>query len=269
MLLDIRNLTVEFQSAQQAVRAVDNVSLGIAPGEVVGLVGESGSGKTTLGLAITRLLAEPPAIFRAGSIHFKEQNLLSLPSENLTSIRGGQIAYVFQEPATSLNPVMTIGHQLIEALELHTVWRGLAAEKQATELLTHVGIPSPKERLHAYPHELSGGMKQRVMIAMAVASRPKLLIADEPTTALDVTLERQIITLLKRLRLELGLSLLVISHSIHLVKQLSDRIAVMWQGKLVVIGSTQQVSIQPHHDYTKRLLAAQPRIPALEVSQGW
>ena len=269
MLLEIRNLTIDFETSRQRTRAVDDVSLSVAPGEVVGLVGESGSGKTTLGLALTRLLPEPPARRRSGTARLNGQDLLSLSPEQLVRIRGSQIAYVFQEPSTSLNPVMTIGRQMLEALELHTVWRRPAAEKHAAELLTHVGIPSPNERLHAYPHELSGGMKQRVMIAMAIASRPKLLIADEPTTALDVTLERQIITLLKRLQLELGLSLLVISHSIHLVKQLSDRIAVMWQGTLVEVGSTEQVLTRPHHEYTQRLLAAQPRIPALEIAQGW
>ena len=263
MLLEIQNLTVEFETSAQRVRAVDDVSLAIGPGEVVGLVGESGSGKTTLGLAITRLLPEPPARIRAGEVRFGGQDLLRLSRHELYHVRGGRIAYVFQEPSSSLNPVMTVGRQLLEMLELHTPARGNAAWQRAVELLAHVGIPAPEERLTSYPHELSGGMKQRVMIAMAIASGPTLLVADEPTTALDVTLERQIVVLLKRLQRELGLSLLLISHSIHLVTQLSDRIAVMWQGKLVEEGATNQVLNRPQHDYTRRLLDAQPRVAAL------
>ncbi len=263
MLLDIRDLTVEFETSQQPVRAVDGVSLAIDQGEVVGVVGESGSGKTTLGLAITRLVPEPPAVIRAGQILFEGQDLLQVDRRQLFRVRGGQVAYIFQEPSTSLNPVMTIGRQLIEMLELHTDVGGPAAHRRAVELLSHVGLPAAAERLMSYPHELSGGMKQRVMIAMAIASQPKLLVADEPTTALDVTLERQIVLLLKRLQRELGLSLLMISHSIHLVKQLADRMAVMWQGQVVEEGPTPQVLAHPHHDYTKRLLAAQPRVAVL------
>jgi len=264
MLLDIRNLTVEFQTAGQAVRAVDGVSLAIGKGEVVGLVGESGSGKTTLGLAITRLLPEPPARVTGGEVLFEDKNLLQVPREELFRVRGGRIAYVFQEPSTSLNPVMTVGRQLVEMVELHTGRRGQAAQQEAVALLGRVGLPAPVERLHSYPHELSGGMKQRVMIAMAIASRPQLLIADEPTTALDVTLERQIVLLLQRLQRELSLSLLVISHDIHLVKRLAQRIGVMWRGKLVEEGPADQVLTAPRHAYTQQLLAAQPKVAALE-----
>ena len=262
MLLDIKHLTVEFEGAP-VVRAVADASLSIARGESVGLVGESGSGKTTLALAITRLLA-PSARVRAGEIHFEGRDLLRVSSDELRRVRGGRIAYVFQEPATSLNPVMTIERQLVEMLELHTDLRGVAASARAAELLAHVGIPASETRLRSYPHELSGGMKQRVMIAMAVASAPALLVADEPTTALDVTLERQIIALLQRLKQELGLSLLLVSHNIHLVTRLADRIVVMWKGAVVEAGPTAQVLARPQHDYTKRLLAAQPRIAALE-----
>jgi ABC-type dipeptide/oligopeptide/nickel transport system ATPase component len=264
MLIEIRHLAVEFETARERVRAVDDVTLAIGQGETVGLVGESGSGKTTLGLAITRLLPEPPARIRAGEVRFDGQDLLRLARQSFHRIRGGQIAYVFQEPSTSLNPVMTIGRQVIETLELHTADRGGLARRRAVELLARVGIAAPEERLTSYPHELSGGMKQRVMIAMAIASGPKLLVADEPTTALDVTLERQIVTLLKRLQQELGLSILVISHSIHLVKQLADRIAVMWHGRLVEEGPIARVLAQPQHPYTQHLLAAQPRVDALE-----
>ena len=260
MLLEIKNLTIEFETGEKPVRAVDDVSLSIAPGEVVGLVGESGSGKTTLGLAITRLMPEPPAIIRAGSVRFGGQDLLRVARDRLYQVRGGQIAYIFQEPSTSLNPVMTVGAQLIEAIELHTLHRGDAAHAHALELLALVGIPAPAERLRSYPHELSGGMKQRVMIAQAVASRPQLLIADEPTTALDVTLERQIVKLLQRLQRELSLSILVISHNIHLVTQLANRMAVMWQGKLVEVGATSDILARPRHEYTQHLLAAQPTV---------
>lgn len=263
MLLEIKHLTIEFETGEKPVRAVDDVSLSIEAGETVGLVGESGSGKTTLGLAITRLVPEPPAVVHGGEIRFGGHDLLRARREELYRIRGGQIAYIFQEPSTSLNPVMTVGEQLIEMLELHTPHRGSTAAGEAASLLKQVGIPAPETRLKSYPHELSGGMKQRVMIAMAIASKPKLLIADEPTTALDVTLERQIIALLQRLQRELNLSVLVISHNIHLVKQLSGRIAVMQHGKLVEVGATEQVLKSPRHEYTQHLLAAQPRVAAL------
>ena len=263
MLLEIKNLTVEFETRTQLVRAVDSVSLSLDQGRTLGLVGESGSGKTTLGLAITRLLPSPPAVIRSGSAQFLGQELLALPEHALQRVRGGQISYVFQEPSTSLNPVMTVASQLVEAIELHTPLRADAARRRASELLRRVGIPAADERLNSYPHELSGGMKQRVMIAMAIASGPKLLIADEPTTALDVTLERQIVLLLKALQSELGLSLLVISHSIPLVAQLAHEVAVMWQGRIVERGTTAQILASPKHDYTKQLLAAQPRVSAL------
>ncbi|MBI3324470.1 MAG: ABC transporter ATP-binding protein [Candidatus Omnitrophica bacterium] len=261
MLLEIENLTVEFETRTQRVRAVDGVSLTIEPGRTVGLVGESGSGKTTLGLAITRLLPMPPAAVRSGAIRVLGRELLSLPESELRRVRGGVVSYVFQEPSTSLNPVMTIGAQLVEALELHTPLRGSRARERAVEWLARVGIPAPAERLASYPHELSGGMKQRVMIAMAVACGPRLLVADEPTTALDVTLERQIVVLLNGLQAELGLSLLVISHSIPLVRQLAQDVAVMWRGKIVERGSTEAIIARARHEYTQRLIAAVPKVP--------
>ena len=265
MLLDIHQLTVEFDTGDRPVRPVDGVSLAIDKGETVGVVGESGSGKTTLGLAVTRLLPEPPARIPSGAIWLGGHDLLHVSHDALCRVRGGQIGYVFQEPSTSLNPVMTVGRQLIETLEWHGAASGPAARRRAAELLGLVGVPAPTERLAGYPHELSGGMKQRVMIAMAIASRPQLLIADEPTTALDVTLERQIVALLQRLQRELGLSVVVISHDIHLVKRLSQRIVVMWQGRIVEDGPVDTVLHQPQHDYTRRLLAAQPKIAALEI----
>ena len=268
MLLEIKNLTIDFETGETPVRAVHDVSLAIDAGEVVGLVGESGSGKTTLGLAVTRLVPEPPAVVRGGQILLEGKDLLRVPQNELYRIRGGTISYVFQEPSTSLNPVMTVGAQLLETIALHTPQRGAAAAARAIELLKLVSIPAPQERLRSYPHELSGGMKQRVMIAMAIASGPKLLIADEPTTALDVTLERQIVALLQRLQRELHLSILVISHSIHLVKRLANRIAVMQGGRLVEVGPVSQVLARPQHDYTRHLLAAQPKVAALEGISG-
>jgi len=262
MLLQIRDLTVEFATAGQWVRAVDGVSLALEVGQTLGLVGESGSGKTTLGLALARLLQEPPALIRAGRVLFEGQDVLQMPRASLERLRGRRITYVFQEPSTSLNPVLTIGQQLVEMLERHTDRRGAAARQRAMELLEDVGLPAAKERLPAYPHELSGGMKQRVMIAMAIASHPSLVVADEPTTALDVTIERQIVQLLRRLVAQLGLSLLIISHNIRLVEQLAGRIAVMRQGRIVEEGETGRVLSAPQHAYTRQLLAAEPRIPS-------
>ena len=262
-MLEIRKLTIEFGDGPHATRAVDDVSLAIGAGAVVGLVGESGSGKTTLGLAVTRLLAASARIV-SGQIMFEGRDLLTCDAASLRRVRGGRIAYVFQEPSTSLNPVMTVGAQVIEAIELHTEVRGISALARAVDLLGTVGIPSPRERLQTYPHELSGGMKQRVMIAMAIASGPALLIADEPTTALDVTLERQIIRLLARLQQELGLALLLITHNIHLVSQLAGRVAVMSQGRVVEDGPAERILRAPQHEYTRRLLAAQPKVSVLE-----
>jgi len=261
VLLDVRDLTIDFAMRHQRVRAVDGATLAVGEREVVGVVGESGSGKTSLGLALTRLLPEPPAIICGGQALFEGEDLLCLSPKALTRVRGARIAYVFQEPSTSLNPVMTIGRQLREVLELHAGLRGASADARAVQALSHVGVPAPSDRLASYPHELSGGMKQRVMIAMAIACNPKLLIADEPTTALDVTIERQIIALLKRLQRELGLSLLVISHNIRLIAQLANRVAVMWQGRVVEDGPVERVLRVPQHEYTKRLLAAQPTLP--------
>jgi ABC-type glutathione transport system ATPase component len=264
-LLDVQHLTVEFAMSSQHVRAVDDVSLSMAAGEVLGVLGESGSGKTTLGLALTRLLPEAAAV-RGGRVLVGGQDVLTMSPPQLQRVRGGTIAYVFQEPSTSLNPVMTIGAQLVEMVEWHTPLRQAAARRRAIELLTQVGLTAPQERLSSYPHELSGGMKQRVMIAMAIAARPKLIVADEPTTALDVTIERQIIALLKRLQTELGLSVLIISHNIHLISRLADRIAVMWRGRVVEQGPTAQVLASPQHDYTKQLMIELPRIPGLEAA---
>ncbi len=252
-LLTVDQLSVMYQSDGAPTRAVDRVSFTIEPGEVVALVGESGCGKTSVALALTRLLPTPPAHI-SGEVIYKGMNLLDVSEEEIRAIRGGQVAYVFQDPATSLNPVFTIGEQLIEAITLHTVARGEEARQRAIEWLKRVGLSSASERLNAYPHEFSGGMQQRVMLAMAMAASPKLLIADEPTTALDVTVQVQILRLLRDLQRGIGLSILLISHDLTVVERVAHRVGVMSRGALVEFGAVEQVLKQPKHAYTRELL---------------
>lgn len=235
------------------MRAVDRVSFTIEPGEIVALVGESGCGKSSVALALTRLLPMPPASV-SGRVMMGETNLLQASEEALRAIRGGTIAYVFQEPATSLNPVLTIGEQLVETIELHTASRGKAARRLGIDWLQRVGISSAEERLGAYPHEFSGGMQQRVMIAMALAARPALLVADEPTTALDVTIQVQILRLLRDLQRTLNLSVLLISHDLTVVERIAHRVGVLAAGRLVELGPVAQVLRHPAHPHTKELL---------------
>ena len=257
-LLTIEQLTVEFHQHDTSTRAADRVSFAIEPGEIVALVGESGSGKTSVALAVTRLLPTPPASL-SGRIAFAEGtsapvNLLDLPEPQLRTIRGKKISYVFQDPGTSLNPVLTIGEQLVEAIEQHTPARGTAARQRAVEWLRRMGLPDAEHRLAAYPHEFSGGMQQRVMLAMAVATEPALLIADEPTTALDVTVQVQILRLLRELQRALRLSVLLISHDLTVVERLAHRVGVMSKGRLVEWGAVQHVLHQPTHPDTQQLL---------------
>ena len=259
-LLDAKGVSVTYEHDDARVVAVNGVSFSIEPGEIVALVGESGSGKSSLALAITRLLASPPAILQAEHIRFEGVDLLRASEETLRSIRGGRIAYVFQEPGTSLNPVLTIGEQLREMIELHTERRGRAADALASEWLRRVGIPEAQARLSAYPHEFSGGMQQRVMIAMAVAAQPSLLIADEPTTALDVTIQVQILRLLRDLQQHLGLAVLLISHDLTVVERLAHRVAIMLRGQLVEVGPVAQVFRSPSHPYTRELLACRSAV---------
>ncbi|MBI1992402.1 MAG: ABC transporter ATP-binding protein [Candidatus Omnitrophica bacterium] len=225
-LLTVEDLSVIYAQRSTAVRAVDRVSFTIEPGEIVALVGESGSGKTSVALALTKLLPMPPAAI-SGDVRLSGTSLLDATGDTLRSIRGGTISYVFQDPATSLNPVLTIGEQLVEAIELHTDARGREAKQEAIRWLQRVGIPSAEERLGAYPHEFSGGMQQRACIAMALASRPALLVADEPTTALDVTIQVQILRLLRDLQRTLSLSVLLISHDLTVVERIAHRVGVM------------------------------------------
>jgi len=255
-LLQIRDLSVQFDAQGTLVRAVDGVSLEIARGETLALVGESGSGKSLTALATVRLTPDTARL--SGSVTFDGHELLGAPPETLRKVRGGEIAFVFQEPMTSLNPLHTIEKQIGETLLVHQGLRGPKARERILELLLKVGLRDPEKRLGAYPHQLSGGQRQRVMIAMALANRPQILIADEPTTALDVTIQAQILDLLADLQREEGLALLFITHDLGIVRRFAARVAVMEKGKIVEQGVTDRVFDAPQHGYTQKLLAAEP-----------
>jgi len=257
-LLEIRRLTVEFGKPGAGVRAVDTVSFAIARRETLCLVGESGSGKSVTALSIARLLAAPPARYTSGEILLEGEDVLTMGPRELRKIRGGLVSYIFQDPGHSLNPVFTIRSQIREMLKLHR--REATNDEEIIHLLRLVGISAPESRLRDYPHQLSGGMQQRVMIAMALASRPTLLIADEPTTALDVTIQAQILELLARLKRELGMSLLLITHDLGIVGGLADRVAVMYAGQIVETASARELLIRPLHPYTQALLKSVPRL---------
>jgi len=257
-LLDIRHLSVAFRQGEALQTVVEDVSLSINAGETLALVGESGSGKSVTALSILRLLPSPPAVYRQGDILFQGQSLLHAEESALRKIRGNDIAMIFQEPMSSLNPLHTIEKQLKEVLILHRGLRGDAARAEALASLDRVGIRQARSRLGDFPHQLSGGERQRVMIAMALLTRPKLLIADEPTTALDVTVQAQILSLLADLRREMGMALLFITHNLTIVRRLADNVAVMKDGRCVEISPCQTLFEAPRHEYTKRLLAAEP-----------
>src|SRR6201988_4234759 len=258
-LLSVRDLSIAFRSGGRETLAVDRVSFDIARGETVALVGESGSGKSVTALSILKLLPYPAASHPSGTIHFKGQELLGLSEREIREVRGNDITIIFQEPMTSLNPLHTIEKQIGEILLLHSGLTGAPARKRIIELLTQVGIPDPKGRLASYPHQLSGGQRQRVMIAMALANEPDLLIADEPTTALDVTVQAQILALLAEIRSRLGMSLLFITHDLGIVRRIADTVCVMNGGKIVEHGPVEQVFTAPKHPYTRALLAAEPK----------
>jgi len=269
-LLDIRNLNIEFaakNSEKAAALAVRDVNFSIAPGEVLGLVGESGSGKSITSLAIMRLL--PPQARLSGEIFFTEngssRNLTMIPDESMRQLRGSRIAMIFQEPMTALNPVMRVGDQIAEAVLAHALHAKNKhskhdAQKLAVEAMTNVAISQPDRRARDYPHQLSGGMRQRIMIAMAIVNHPQLLIADEPTTALDVTIQAQILALLADLRTKFGLAMLFISHDLAVVSQVADRVAVMYAGSIVELGPKQEIFRVPAHPYTRGLLDAVPNL---------
>ncbi len=258
-LLEVKNLSVAFRQSGKEMLAVDGVSFEIKKGETVALVGESGSGKSVTALSVMKLLPYPTASHPSGSVHFKGQELLQLPENKIRAVRGNDITIIFQEPMTSLNPLHTIEKQIGEILLLHGGMTGEPAKKRILELLSQVGIPNPEERLGSYPHQLSGGQRQRVMIAMALANEPDLLIADEPTTALDVTVQAQILKLLKELQTRLDMAMLFITHDLGIVRKIADRVCVMQRGKIVEQGDVERVFTKPEHPYTKALLAAEPK----------
>ncbi|MBZ9985498.1 ABC transporter ATP-binding protein [Mesorhizobium sp. BH1-1-5] len=258
-LLSVQDLSVAFAQGGKQSIAVDHVSFDIAKGETVALVGESGSGKSVSALSVLKLLPYPAASHPSGKILFGGADLLAMNEKALRGVRGNKITMIFQEPMTSLNPLHTIEQQIVEVLQLHQGMRDQAARTRTLELLNEVGIRDPQKRLDAYPHQLSGGQRQRVMIAMALANEPELLIADEPTTALDVTVQAQILELLAKLKSRKGMSLLFITHDLGIVRRIADRVCVMTKGKIVESGPTKEIFANPRHDYTKHLLAAEPK----------
>jgi oligopeptide/dipeptide ABC transporter ATP-binding protein len=256
-LLSIQSLSVRFPTPSGAITAVRDISLDIAPGESLGLVGESGSGKSVTSLAILRLL--PPQAQTEGSIRFADEDLLTKSPEEMRRVRGARISMIFQEPMTALNPVMRVGDQVAEAVTAHGHPKR-EAQQRATQALHDVGIPEPERRSRDYPHQLSGGQRQRVMIAMAIVNRPQLLIADEPTTALDVTIQAQILELLAELRHKFGLAMLFISHDLAVVSQVAARVAVMYAGSIVELGAAREIFHSPAHPYTRGLLNSVPSL---------
>jgi peptide/nickel transport system ATP-binding protein len=261
VILELKNLRVEFPTRRGTLVAVDDVSLAIAPGEVLGLVGESGAGKTLTGLAIIGLI-EPPGRIAAGEVRLEGRRIDNLPHEELRRVRGRRIGVVFQDPLTSLNPLYTIGEQLEETILTHLPISKSQARERAQSLLREVGIPAPEARFHQYPHQFSGGMRQRVVIALALAAEPGLVIADEPTTALDVSIQAQIIALLKRLARERGTAVLLITHDMGVIAETAQRVAVMYAGRLVEIGPVREVIHSPRHPYTAGLMGSIPKIRA-------
>jgi ABC-type dipeptide/oligopeptide/nickel transport system ATPase component len=260
-LLELHNLSIRFRTENGTVDAVKRLSFSMKDGESLAIVGESGSGKSVTALSLTRLLPTPPAEYAGGRILFRGQDVLKMSPSQIRHVRGGGIAYVFQEPATSLNPVYSIRSQIAEGIRLH---RPDVADLDAEVIkwLGAVGIVDPEKRMHDYPHQLSGGMQQRAMIAMALGCRPRLLIADEPTTALDVTIQAQILSELRRLRAEFGMALILITHNFGIIRGLCDRVAVMYRGEIVEYGDTESLLKNPQHPYTKALIACVPRLGA-------
>jgi oligopeptide/dipeptide ABC transporter ATP-binding protein len=257
-LLRVENLKVWFGSRKQPIRAVDGVSFAIPAATTVALVGESGCGKSVTALALARLLPAPPALYAGGQVVFDGRDVLSMTERQLSDLRGREISYVFQEPGSALNPVFRVGYQIMEAIRLHR--KDDRPRDEALKLLSLVGLPDPERRLDAYPHELSGGMQQRVMIAMALACRPKLLVADEPTTALDVTIQAQILELIGSLQRQLRMAVLLITHNLGLVADVAHEVNVMYAGRIVESGPTVDVLTSPAHPYSRGLLDAVPRI---------
>jgi len=259
-LLEVRNLRTHFRTEEGVVPAVDGVSFHVNRGETLGIVGESGCGKSVTSLSIMRLVPNPPGEIAGGEIIFQGENLLAKSEREMRRIRGNEIAMIFQEPMTSLNPVYTVGDQIAEAIELHQGLSRREALAKAVEMLRLVGIPSPEQRVREYPHQMSGGMRQRVMIAMALSCNPKLLIADEPTTALDVTIQAQILELMKELREKIGMAIMLITHDLGVIAEMAERVIVMYAGKVVEEADVFALFRRPLHPYTEGLLHSIPRL---------
>ena len=259
-LLSVSSLVTQFSTRSGIVKAVDGVSWDVEEGETVALVGESGCGKSASALSIMRLIAEPAGRIVSGSVMFKGRDLLALSEEEMRKVRGREIGMIFQEPMTSLNPVLSVGRQLTEGLEIHLNMTPTAARARALELLGMVGIPDGQRRLSQYPHQFSGGMRQRMMIAMALACEPPLILADEPTTALDVTIQAQILELMKSLSRKLGVAMLIITHNLGVVARYADRVNVMYAGKIIERASARELYANPRHPYTEGLLRSVPRL---------
>ena len=266
-LLEVENLQTHFGTPDGVVRAVEGVSFHVDAGETLGIVGESGCGKSVTAMSILRLIQEPPGKI-AGAIRFEGRNLLEVSEPEMRDIRGNAISMIFQEPMTSLNPVLTVGRQIGETLQLHQGLSSRDAEKRAVEMLVLVGIPAPERRVREYPHQLSGGMRQRVMIAMALACNPKLLIADEPTTALDVTIQAQILDLMRDLKNRLGSAIMLITHDLGVVAEMCQRVVVMYAGRKVEEGAVEEIFARPMHPYTRGLLGSVPKLGSSLVDGG-
>ena len=261
-VLRVTDLATQFKTESGTVRAVDGISYEVQAGEILGIVGESGCGKSVSALSVMRLVADPPGRVVRGEVMFDDQDLLKVNEATMRHIRGNKIAMIFQEPMTSLNPVLSIGRQLTETLEVHLNMSGTRARERARELLTLVGIPDPEQRLQDHPHQLSGGMRQRIMIAMAISCNPSLLIADEPTTALDVTIQAQILELMQSLSQQMGMAMIIITHNLGVVARYATRVLVMYAGKLIEQGTSQEIYHDPRHPYTLGLLNSVPRLDA-------
>jgi peptide/nickel transport system ATP-binding protein len=257
-VLEVRDLRTEFATDDGSFPAVDGVSFAVDAGQTLAIVGESGCGKSVTALSVMGLVPDPPGRITAGSIRFEGRELVGAPKRELLDLRGNGLAMIFQEPMTSLNPAFTIGNQIVEALLRHRALPRAAAEARAIEVLRQVRIPAPEQRFHEYPHKLSGGMRQRAMIAMALACEPRLLIADEPTTALDVTIQAQILDLLRNLQRHMGLALLLITHDLGVIAEMADRVAVMYAGRIVEEAPVRPLFEDPKHPYTRGLLASLP-----------
>jgi peptide/nickel transport system ATP-binding protein len=263
-VLEVRNLRVEFPTRRGTLTAVDDISFAIAPGEVLGVVGESGAGKSMTGAAVIGLL-EPPGRIAGGEILLSGRRIDDLPYEQMRKVRGKEIGAIFQDPLTSLNPLYTIGQQLIETIVTHLPMEAAAARARAVGLLQEVGIPAPERRIDHYPHQFSGGMRQRVVIALALAANPKLIIADEPTTALDVSIQAQIISLIKKLCREHGAAVMLVTHDMGVIAETADRVAVMYAGRIAEIGPVRDVIKSARHPYTEGLMASIPKVGQTEA----